>query len=198
MAAGRPLTILALVLASGLVALLPTRVAAAGDEPRRITVRVYRTIDVLASVEERALSEAARLLRTARVDVRWRHCVGQPCDGPSSTELFLRIMRAGSPRKSSEAALGEALVPPQTSAGVLATVFLDRVEWLAVEAGADFAQLLGRVAAHELGHLLMRTGLHAHGGLMRATWTADEVRHDRLVDWAFRPGDVSAIRVAGP
>ena len=44
----------------------------------------------------------------------------------------------------------------QASAGVLATVFLDRVEWLAFEAGADIALLLGRVAAHELGHLLMR------------------------------------------
>jgi hypothetical protein len=117
MAAGRPLTILALVLASGAVALLLPLVAAAGNEPRRITVRVYRTIDVPASVEERALSEAARLLRGARVDVRWRQCVGQPCNGPSSTaELFLRIMRTGSPRQSRVAALGEALVPHRTSA----------------------------------------------------------------------------------
>jgi hypothetical protein len=198
MASGRPLTILALVLASYAV-VLPARVVAAGREPRRITVRVYQTGDVPASVEERALSEAARLLRGARVDVRWRQCVGQPCNGPSSTaELFLRIMRTGSPRQSRVAALGEALVPHRTSAGVLATVFLDRVEWLAFEAGIDLAQLLGRVAAHELGHLLMRTRLHAPGGLMRATWTADEVRRDRALDWAFRPGDASAMRVAGP
>jgi hypothetical protein len=192
------MTTLALVVASYAV-VLPPRVVTAGDEPRRIAVRVYQSAEVPASVEQRALAEAARLLRTARVDVRWRQCVGQPCNGPSSAaELFLRIIRTGSPRKSRMAALGEALVPHQPSAGVLATVFLDRVEWLAFEAGADLAQLLGRVAAHELGHLLMQTRLHAASGLMRATWTADEVRRDRAVDWAFRPGDASAMRVAGP
>jgi hypothetical protein len=52
MAAGRPLTILALVLASGAVA-LPPRVVEADREPRRITVRVYQSAEVPASVEQR-------------------------------------------------------------------------------------------------------------------------------------------------
>ena len=60
--------------------------------------------------------------------------------------------------------------------GVLATIYIDRVEWLAHEAGADSRALLGRAIAHELGHLLLATTTHGPAGLMRAFWSQDEVR----------------------
>jgi hypothetical protein len=71
------------------------------------------------------------------------------------------------------------------------------VAWLAKTAGTDVAVLLGRVIAHELGHLLRRTSAHARHGLMRPNWTPDEVRRNRAADWAFTAGDVAAMRLPG-
>jgi hypothetical protein len=57
--------------------------------------------------------------------------------------------------------------------------------------------LLGRVAAHELGHLMMRTSAHPRRGLMRPNWTPNEIRRNRQADWAFTAGDVAAMRQPG-
>ena len=71
---------------------------------------------------------------------------------------------------------------------------LSCVERLAMSAGTDVAVLLGRVAAHELGHLIMLTPAHARRGLMRPNWTPYEVRRNRLADWEFTAEDVTAMR----
>ena len=78
--------------------------------------------------------------------------------------------------------------------GVFANVYFNCVEWLAISAGTDVAVLLGRVAAHELGHLMMPTPAHARRGLMRPNWTPYEVRRNRLADWEFTAEDVTAMR----
>ena len=53
------------------------------------------------------------------------------------------------------------------------------------------ATLVGRVSAHEIGHLLLGTNAHATHGLMRASW--DVTRIDRG-DWDFTVEDATAIR----
>ena len=63
-----------------------------------------------------------------------------------------------------------------------------------MSAGTDVAVLLGRVAAHELGHLMMHTTAHARRGLMRPNWTPDEVRRNHLADWEFTAEDVTSMR----
>jgi hypothetical protein len=77
---------------------------------------------------------------------------------------------------------------------VLATIYIDRVEWLAHEAGGDSRALLGRAIAHELGHLLLASTSHGPIGLMRALWSQDEVRRGLVRDWTFAPTDLQAIR----
>jgi hypothetical protein len=76
-------------------------------------------------------------------------------------------------------------------------VYVNCVASLATAARADVAVLLGRVAAHELGHLMMRTSAHARRGLMRPNWTLNEIRRNRPADWAFTEGDVAAMRQPG-
>ena len=80
---------------------------------------------------------------------------------------------------------------------MLATVYVTCVAWLATAARTDVTVLLGRVAAHELGHLVIRTSAHARRGLMRPHWTPDEVRRNRASDWAFTAADVAAMRQPG-
>ena len=71
----------------------------------------------------------------------------------------------------------------QTGKGVLATIYIDRVNWMAEQAGVDAGALLGRAIAHELGHLLMATGAHGSNGLMRPVWSQSEIRRRQIDDW---------------
>jgi hypothetical protein len=110
-------------------------------------------------------------------------------------ELSLRIVRSVVPSNyAGQLPLGEALIDPQTGGGTLATVYIDRVEWMAKQTSTDPRALLGRAIAHELGHLLMPTSGHSTRGLMRAIWSGAELRRGRARDWAFEPREVAAIR----
>src|SRR5262245_26741525 len=99
------------------------------------------------------------------------------CLGPLGADVVrLRIVNA--PPTIRSRVLGQALLPPRGERGVLATVFADRVETTAALAHVDPGRLLGRVAAHEIAHLLMTTPTHTSTGRMRAEWSADEMRGD--------------------
>ena len=80
---------------------------------------------------------------------------------------------------------------------MLATAYVDDVLNVTEQARTDFGLLLGRVAAHELGHLLMHTAEHARHGLMRAHSTLDEIRRNNAAEWEFTVADIAAMRVAG-
>ena len=147
------------------------------------TVRVYQTAGLPSMLEQRALAEAEIVLRSAFVDVRWRKCTGlarsEACSSPPAPLELLLVVRDGAPCQDTSATLGEALVV-RHAGGMLATVYFNCVEWFAMSARTDVAVLLGRVAAHELGHLMMHTSAHALRGLMRPNWTPHEVRRNRL------------------
>ena len=189
--------LLTLILAA-LVPWTPTAAPMQFAEPRiAVTIRVYRFGGPSVALQERALIEAERVLRTAFVEVRWQPCTGEDespaCVGsPGPSELLVRFV-GGPARRGQPAALGDAIVGPRSN-GVLATVYLDRASRVAEEAHANLALVLGRVVAHEIGHLLMRTSVHPRHGLMRSHWTLDELRRNRAVDWAFTFQDVAEIR----
>jgi hypothetical protein len=187
---------LALMLAASAAWASPDVLRAAELSRIAITVRVYQTAGLPSSLEQRALAEAAKVLRTALVDVRWQACNGQPpspvCRVPlESSELVLRIVDDGASRP--HRSLGIAVINDQSS-GVLATVFADLVARVATTARTDVGQLLGRVAAHELAHLLMQTSGHGRAGLMRPNWTPDEVHRNLSDDWVITPDDMAAMR----
>ena len=123
------------------------------------------------------------VLRSAFVDVRWRQCTGLAPDEACSSRLalleLLLVVRVDAPCEDSPATLGKAFVA-RDAGGVFANVYFNCVEWLAMSTGTDVAVLLGRVAAHELGHLMMHTTAHARRGLMRSNWTPHEVRRNYL------------------
>ena len=189
---------IALILAYAAVWPWPTALTASAVPRIAVTVRVYQTAGLAFTLEQRALAEAETVLRAGLVEVRWHECTGlnpSPiCDVPPGPSDLLLVVRAGDPcHEDTSAMLGAALVG-RGAGGVLATVYVDCVASLATEAGADLAVLLGRVAAHELGHLMMRTPAHARHGLMRPNWTPHEIRRNRPADWAFTAQDVAAMR----
>lgn len=162
-----------------------------------VVVRVYDANGVLAGTNRQALDEARKALEAASIDVVWRMCPASPsCDAPMGPgELAIRIVRAPVPlHQTATVSLGDALIDARAGAGVLATVYIDRIVRLAANAGVDCRTLLGRAIAHELGHLLLATTTHGPVGLMRAYWSQEEVRRGQGRDWTFAPTELATMR----
>jgi hypothetical protein len=198
------------VLSLVVVTLLPLPASAAETLWTEIIVRVYDTTGVPPDARRAALKIAASTVSSASIDVVMRTCPGSskrqpspasrrpdPCNSPLIPgELALRIVVSGDAVDDDRSTrpLGEALIDTKARTGVLATVYADRVNWMAARTGVDPDELLGRAIAHELGHLLMGTSTHGATGLMRAVWSQSEMRRGETRDWAFEPREIAAIR----
>jgi hypothetical protein len=154
----------------------------------RIVVRVYDQ----AHVEQETLTEAgkemSRIFHQAGIEALWIECLTgstgaaqtlpdcQAGNGPAY--LVLRIIRdpadAGAFARS---ALGFALTADK---GTCATIFYGRVERLAKGRPEATAQLLGYVAAHEIGHVLLGSNSHSSSGMMGAPWNQDDLKRIRV------------------
>jgi hypothetical protein len=192
------------------ISVLQVPVFAAETLWTEVTVRVYDNTGATEAERRPSLVIAASIVSAASVELVWRTCA-EPATpaSPAETkhrsacqlplapgELAVRIMRSGAVEDGTrrELPLGDAMINSQTGSGVLATVYIDRVNWMAERAGVDAHALLGRAIAHELGHLLMATAAHGPNGLMRPVWSQSEVRRRQIDDWVFRPREIAAIK----
>ena len=175
--------------------------AASGPPREDLTVRVYAREHLEHVSRGAALAVAADILRGAGVAVAWLECDSArrdpACESAIGDDLVIRFVSEPlqhAPR--AKLPLGEALVD-EGERGTFATVYASRVRWLARMARTDPAVLLGRVVAHELGHLLIGRKAHSDKGLMRANWSHRDVRSARPGDWAFSAEDVAAMSRGG-
>jgi hypothetical protein len=194
------------ILLLAVLALLPVPAYAAETLWKEIIVRVYDSTGAGAAERRGALAIAASIVSTASVELIWRTCNepaasarhrNSPCQKPLAPgELALRIVRsrATDERSREPQPLGEALIDTRTGSGVLATVFVDRVDSMAAQTRDSRDLLLGRAIAHELGHLLMATSAHSAHGLMRPLWTHSEIRRRARTDWTFKANEIAAIK----
>jgi hypothetical protein len=90
--------------------------------------------------------------------------------------------------------MGSSLIDHDSQSGALTTVDPRLVLQIARDAGAEFATLLGRAIAHEIGHLLLGHPRHSRSGLMRANWTQDEIRGIRPAGWQFSAAEAAQMR----
>jgi hypothetical protein len=200
-----------LALSVAVVMLLPLNASAAETLWTEVIVRVYDATGASTSARRASLEIASSIVSAASVELIWRHCKestnktgaaaidpghASHCDLPLAPgELAVRIVRSGTvDEQMRDLPLGDALINKRTGGGVLATIYLDRVEWMAAQAGIDPRALLGRAIAHELGHLLMATSVHAATGLMRPLWLQSEIRRRQNTDWMFRPKEIAVIK----
>jgi hypothetical protein len=156
-----------------------------------VTIRVYDLYGMPPEDRQQALEVASRTLAHAGVEVAWVNCVrpdwSPSCDAPMKPgEMVLRIhnLRGRAPH-----ILGNAVVQDD-GRNVLATVFTPALVDRQVRTGVPLRSLVGRVAAHEIGHLLLGVNSHSPNGLMRAGWNVQEV-HQSL--WEFSEKD--ALRI---
>jgi len=158
-----------------------------------LVVRTYNTVGLSPATLERAQVSAGAALAAIGIESIWRPCHASDCvSALDPDELAVRLVTATP--LSAPGSLGFAAVDVGRRAGTLATVYVDRVEALASQAGVDPGMLLGRAIAHEIGHLMLGTTNHARFGLMRAAWKTDELRREMPLDWLFSAEQGAEIR----
>jgi len=166
-------------------------------------------------VRDAAIRTASEITEQAGVTLQWKDCsrggADFPCTGiRGPRELVVRLMQE--PREAdvraadalsvpganggAELQIGFAAIEPATGAGVLATIYYDRVERVAARSAIPGGLFLGRAIAHEIGHLLLPTRPHSRSGLMRAVWTAAGSSDDQPGDWFFSTDDSRRLRAA--
>jgi hypothetical protein len=167
-----------------------------------VTIRIYDSAGVTPSDRTAALKTAGTILSRADLDATWIVCTpardGRPqpgCDtSPASHELVVRLTHSSPTAEDGNSrAFGYSLIDATTATGTLSTVFVDRVDWLASTGKAVRADVLGRAIAHEIGHQLLGSNDHSARGLMRETWTADELTRNRAEDWQFSSAQRAAL-----
>jgi hypothetical protein len=161
------------------------------QEEAHVTISVYNDAGVPLDVLQRAEDEASRVFRQAGIQVQWLNCLVPAVSEEASSacreavfpeHLHLRIVRKSLGLK------GETMgISFQTDdgRGCYADLFYEPMEDLRRSDGTDVASLLGYVAAHEIGHLLLGTNSHAVAGIMHAHWTAGELASTKTGEMVF-------------
>ena len=188
------------------VALAGTSVAAAARAaaviPDGLVIRVYDNAGVLPGDRTRAIARAREILARAELDAEWLDCPARgvkaawACAAPIGwNELVVRLGRA--PARDADAkALGSSIIDARTGVGTFATVYVDRVGLVARQGNTDVATMIGRLIAHEVGHLLLGTNTHTNTGLMREIWTLAELTRNDAQDWTFSPAQRETLRAS--
>ena len=197
-----------------ILSLIAATIPAAAENVSSPVIRIYDGGATDTQTRADAILTAARIVHESGADAAWKDCTPDGTMRRCATvrgprDLMIRILQASSTttRQPAGATHGDVAVPGMTlgfavlksesGAGVLGTIFMDRVRMTAERTGVDPAVLLGRAIAHEAGHLLLGTGGHARSGLMREVWTDQELTQDRPEDWLFTARERRQLQTTG-
>lgn len=159
-----------------------------------ITVRVYDLYGLPPEQRARALALAAETLAHANVSSTWIDCSRVDGVAPPACLDVLKegemVLRFQGRTERGDHILGTAIVQDDGPC-VLASVYAGTVADRSAKTGLPMWLILGRVTAHEIGHLLLGTNSHAPNGLMKASWN---LRRPHIDEWRFTRADAAKIR----
>ena len=202
------------VLAGTFFAASERAVSLAAVIPDSLMIRIYDNAGILAGDRARAISRAREILSRAELDIEFLDCPARGAKAavctvpPGPGDLIVRLARDADRFDATNRhdtpgtvrALGSSLINTATGTGTLATVFVDRIEAMANQARADPRAdrwgMVGRVMAHEIGHLLLGSNAHSRTGLMREILTLAELTRNRAQDWMFSRAQRETLREA--
>lgn len=160
-------------------------------ENARVTISVYNDAEVLQDALEQAEQQAEQVFRHAGIEMTWLNCrvpavseeASQACrEAVFPEHLHLRVVRKSFGLKAE--AMGVSF-QAEDGSGCYADVFYEPMEQLHRSDGTDIANLLGLVAAHEIGHLLLGANSHSAAGIMHAHWSATELASAKVGGLVF-------------
>jgi hypothetical protein len=165
---------------------------------------VYDYSDLGRKPLAEALERARLVFGRAGVEVGFEDCsqarLGhndpEGCFAPLGSHLLLKVLlRRQAPRPVSVGSQGYSLVPVNGEPGVLAGVFREGLDALTRGSAASPPQILGHVAAHEIGHLLLGSEAHAVDGLMAAHWSPEDLEAAARGQLVFSPEQARRLRL---
>jgi len=173
------------------------------DTGLQIEVHIYNYSAVSHEMLVRAEQESARIFERIGIATIWLDCPltsqeavrNRACALPDApTRLTLRLLSNSMADSLGVGGdiFGSALLPDNEEFGVVANVYADRTRELADR--REFEVILGRVIAHELGHLLLGKNAHSAAGIMHARWDAQDLGLSRQAAMLFLPGETKRIR----
>jgi hypothetical protein len=170
-------------------------VAAEKKGDGHVRVLVYDHARVPAAVMDQAGREAVRIFRTAGIELEWINCADRSARTQcrvlqGEDRLIVNVIPRG---KSGESVYGDAFVG-EDGTGRYADVFWDRIEGAHQECAVNESRLLGAVAAHEIGHLLLGLRAHTWLGIMAPQWSGEQIRQAGMGRLLFTPEQANRIR----
>lgn len=161
------------------LAILAAATCAAREAQQGLNIEVhicnYSTVsDQSTAVAEQ---ETATIFERIGVTLAWVTCSAAPRDGVRVKEFgdappvfIIRILSNSMADKlrAGGGIIGSARLPVDDSFGEVADVYADHARGL--WHGKEFDVMLGRIIAHELGHLLLGKTEHSGVGIMKARW----------------------------
>jgi hypothetical protein len=175
---------------------MPAHAQTDGNNTAAITIFVYNDAQVRPSQLTEAEHQASLVFREAGIVVEWVSCLGaesgEACHHPPDPNQFVvRIRPEG--RTTSDTVFGVAFLA-EDGTGKYSDVFFDRIEDIHRESGASATALLGAVAAHELGHLLLGSHAHSLRGIMSPRWRKEDLRRIGMGSLRFTPEQSSRMK----
>lgn len=157
------------------------------------TVMLLNKAGASRTVLRKAEGEASRIFRAAGIDINWNECwVTHDCHhAPGIDEFVLNIIPEG--KGSSDEAFGVAFLDAAGN-GKYADVFYRKIADEVEVGGQDPARLLGAIAAHELGHLVLGSNSHRPRGIMMPVWNENTVKMIGVGRLSFTNAEVALIR----
>ncbi len=98
----------------------------------------------------------------------FRRETGTACGQPLDTAEIRVVILPRAPSGFFPGALGFA--SPCAREGMQATIYADRVESVSHASPASLPRVLAYALIHEIGHVLLRSGVHDSSGLMKGIW----------------------------
>jgi hypothetical protein len=159
---------------------------------------------VRPGVLDEAQKEAFRIFWHDAVSISWLTAPASngssmaPEDVAAAHRTFVArlIVQPRLPRDSvstSKFVMGAAPAGSRDCSGE-AYIFLDQIVGFSQVRRADVGTVMGTVAAHEIGHLLLRRRAHAAEGLMRAPWTLADWQRATVGMLLFSPSEARTIK----
>lgn len=177
------------------IVLLCASGAAEASGDWQVRILVYDKARIPLTVMEQAGREAVRIFRTAGVELQWVNCPDRGAEDEcrvlkDNAKLIVNVIPRG---KSGESIYGDAFLA-EDGTGRYADIFFERIEAAHHECDVNESRLLGAVAAHEIGHLLL--GLRAHSGLgiMSPSWSSEQIRQVGMGTLLFTPEQANRLR----
>jgi hypothetical protein len=152
-------------------ALLTARAATAADAPERATIVLH--VDDFANLLSSDMDAAEKVARGIFADagIRTVWVYGREKARPIEGALHVKVLvlsRAMSERKIAADSVGPSVLGQAARACGRAYIFTHRIGALAARNHRHLGQVLGRVIAHEVGHLVLPENSHSPTGIMSA------------------------------